>query len=143
MQWSGINTIKSYIPPSISKGKEGHTKFDKRSRETRTVNQMNSSFPNKWSFNYHNCKQQQHLFLTIFYFKITKQNKKGSIVGNCYLINNIAEDHTHTGIICNIKEPQQKYRLGTASNKHKTRLQSPIPWILLCQITSWLFLYIP
>ena len=67
MQWSGINTITSH--PQNKKERRTHTKFDKRSRKTRTVNRMNSSFPNRWSFSYHNCKQQQHLFLPIFYFE--------------------------------------------------------------------------
>ena len=32
--------------------------------------------------------------------------------------NHIAEDHIHTDIItCNIEELQQKYRLGTVSNR--------------------------
>ena len=36
-------------------------------------------------------------------------------MGNCYLFDHIAEDHVHTDITCNFAEPQQKYRLGTAS----------------------------
>ena len=38
-------------------------------------------------------------------------------MGNCYSIDHIAVDHIHTDITCNIEEPQQKYRLGTVSNK--------------------------
>ena len=38
-------------------------------------------------------------------------------MGKCYLINHIAEDHIHTDIICNTEEPQQKFRLGTVSNR--------------------------
>ena len=38
-------------------------------------------------------------------------------MGNCYSIDLIAIDHMHTGITCNIEEPQQKYRLGTVSYK--------------------------
>ena len=45
--------------PQYRKGKRTHTKFDKRSRKTCTVNRMSSSFPNRWSFSYHNFKQQQ------------------------------------------------------------------------------------
>ena len=38
-------------------------------------------------------------------------------MGNCYSIDHIAEDHIHTDITCNIEEPQQKYRIGTVSNR--------------------------
>ena len=38
-------------------------------------------------------------------------------MGNCYSVDHIAEDHIHKDITCNIKESQQKYRLGTVSNK--------------------------
>ena len=38
-------------------------------------------------------------------------------MGNCYSPNHIAEDHIHTGITCNSYELQQKYRLGTVSNR--------------------------
>ena len=41
----------------------------------------------------------------------------GSIKDNCYSTDHIAEDNIHTDITCNIEEPQQKYRLGTASNR--------------------------
>ena len=38
-------------------------------------------------------------------------------MGNCYPGEHIAEDYIHTDIIaCIIREPQQKYRLGTVSN---------------------------
>ena len=37
-------------------------------------------------------------------------------MGNCYLIDHIAEDHIHTDTACNLQEPQKKYRLGTVSN---------------------------
>ena len=33
-------------------------------------------------------------------------------MGNCYSTDNIAEDHIHTDIICNVEEPPQKCRLG-------------------------------
>ena len=36
---------------------------------------------------------------------------------NCYSVDHIAADHIHTDITCNIKEPQNKYRLGTVSNR--------------------------
>ena len=29
----------------------------------------------------------------------------------------MSKDHIHTGITCNTEEPQQKYRLGTVSNR--------------------------
>ena len=32
-------------------------------------------------------------------------------MGNCYSLDHIAEDHIHTDITCDIKEPHQKYRL--------------------------------
>ena len=39
-------------------------------------------------------------------------------MGSCYSGDHIAGDHIHTGITtCNIEEPQQKYRLGTVSNR--------------------------
>ena len=38
-------------------------------------------------------------------------------MGNCYSIDHNAEDHIHTDITYNIEEPQQKYRLGTVSNR--------------------------
>ena len=38
-------------------------------------------------------------------------------MGNCYSTDQTAEDHIHTDIACNIEEPQQKYRLGTVSNR--------------------------
>ena len=38
-------------------------------------------------------------------------------MGNCYLIDHISEDLIHIDITCNIEESQQKYRLGTVSNR--------------------------
>ena len=38
-------------------------------------------------------------------------------MGNCYSAHDIAEDHIHTDITCNIEETQQKYSLGTVSNR--------------------------
>ena len=38
-------------------------------------------------------------------------------MGNCYSVDNFAKDHIHTNMTCNIEEPQQKYRLGTVSNR--------------------------
>ena len=38
-------------------------------------------------------------------------------MGNCYSIEHIDEDHIHTDITYNTEESQQKYRLGTVSNK--------------------------
>ena len=38
-------------------------------------------------------------------------------MGNCYLADHIAEEHIHIYITCNTEEPQQKYRLGTVSNR--------------------------
>ena len=39
-------------------------------------------------------------------------------MSSCYSGDHIAKDHIHTDITtCNIEEPQQKYRLGTVSNR--------------------------
>ena len=38
-------------------------------------------------------------------------------MGNCYSADHIAGDHIHTDITCNMEEPQQKFRLGTVSNR--------------------------
>ena len=39
-------------------------------------------------------------------------------MGSCYSGDHNAEDHKHTDTIrCNIEEPQQKYCLGTVSNR--------------------------
>ena len=40
----GINTIKTHTPLQKPKGKEEYTQTDKRTRKTRAVNRMNSSF---------------------------------------------------------------------------------------------------
>ena len=46
-QWSGTATIRSHILPSKPKGKEINTFMDNGLQEARTVNRMNSSFPDK------------------------------------------------------------------------------------------------
>ena len=38
-------------------------------------------------------------------------------MGNCYSVDQIAEDYTYSDITCNIKKPQQKCRLGPVSNR--------------------------
>ena len=38
-------------------------------------------------------------------------------MGNCYSADHTAEDHIHTDITRTIEEPQQKYSLGTVSNR--------------------------
>ena len=38
-------------------------------------------------------------------------------MGNWYSADHIAKDHVHTDMTCNSAEPQQKYRLGTVSNR--------------------------
>ena len=48
---------------------------------------------------------------------MTKQNKTGSIIANCYLVDHIAKDHVHTDIKSNTEEPKQKYRIGTVSKR--------------------------
>ena len=39
----------------------------------------------------------------------------------CYSTEHIAEDNLHTSITYNTKEPHQKYRLGTVSNRLRGR----------------------
>ena len=39
------------------------------------------------------------------------------IMGNCYSVVHISEDHLHTDIACNIEESHQKCRLGTVSHR--------------------------
>ena len=58
-------------------------------------------------------------------------------MGNCYSIDHIAEDHIHTDITCNIEEPQQKYRLGTVSNRLLRGLKNSI-WMLCVRLVCWL-----
>ena len=42
----------------------------------------------------------------------------GCIMGSCYSSDHIAGVYIHSAIAtCNIEEPQQKYRFGTASNR--------------------------
>ena len=38
-------------------------------------------------------------------------------MGDCYSVDHSAEDHIHTDIKRSTEEPQQKYRLGTVSNR--------------------------
>ena len=38
-------------------------------------------------------------------------------MGSCYSADHDVEGHIQTDIPCNIEEPQQKFRLGTVSNK--------------------------
>ena len=57
------------------------------------------------------------MYFYLFSILKYKQNKAGSIMGNRYSTDHIAEDYTHTDITSNIEEPQQKYRLGTVSNR--------------------------
>ena len=40
-------------------------------------------------------------------------------MGNCYSADYFAEDHIHTDMTCNTEETQQKYRIGTVSNRLK------------------------
>ena len=77
-KWKGNyqDTIKYHIPPTKLKGKEAHIQIDKRSRKTCAVSRMNSSFPNRWSFNYLNWKQQIQLLSPIFYFILQYRTKQ-------------------------------------------------------------------
>ena len=55
---------------------------------------------------------------TYFLFKIRKQNKTRSIMGCFNAGDHIAEDDIKTDLTtCDIEKPQQKYHLGTVSNK--------------------------
>ena len=38
-------------------------------------------------------------------------------MGDCYSTDHIAKDHMPTDKLCSTEEPQQKYRLGTVSNR--------------------------
>ena len=59
-----------------------------------------------------------HLLHTVtFLVLITKQNKTGSKMDNCYSVDHNAEDYLHTDITCNIEELQQKYRLGMVCHR--------------------------
>ena len=49
--------MKSHNPTSKPKRKEVHTQIEKHSPKTHTINQMNSFFPNRWSFSYPNKEQ--------------------------------------------------------------------------------------
>ena len=58
------------------------------------------------------------IFFTYYLFHITERYKTESIMGSCLSGDHIAEDHTHRDITTfDIEEPQQKYRLGTGSNR--------------------------
>ena len=114
-----IRNKYNHIPhsiPNTKRERRTHTKFDKRSRKTRTgtrMNRMTSSFPKQMFIQLPYLKTAATSMFTYFLFLTTKQNKTGSIMGNCYSTNHIAEDHIYT----DIEAPQQKYRLGTASDR--------------------------
>ena len=81
----------------------------------RTVNRMNSSFPNvviqlPWS------KTAVISILPIFLFWITKQNKTGSIMGSCNSGAHIAEGHIHSDITTCILEVGPRSAVGSASD---------------------------
>ena len=113
-----MNTITSHTPPPTPKGKEGHkhAKPDQRPRKTHTINRMSNSFPTRWSFSYsiENGSNIYFYLFSILSYK-TEQNRKHN--GQLIFSYHIAEDHIHTDITCNTEEPQQKYRLGTVSNR--------------------------
>ena len=74
-------------------------------------------FPKQVVIQLPQLKQQQHIFLPIFYFKLQDSTKR-SIMGSCYSGEHIAEDLIHTDVTtCNTEEPQQKNRLGTFSSR--------------------------
>ena len=52
---------------------------------------------------------------TYFLFQITKQKQTGSIIGNCYLIDHIAEDHINTDKTYNMMKYERT--LGTVGNR--------------------------
>ena len=78
---------------------------------------MNSSFSNMWSFSYPDLKPQLHLFLLNFEFKlqnIRKQKaKRAAVIYVSLMLKYFTRTKQRT---CNVEEPQQKYRTGTASN---------------------------
>ena len=63
-------------------------------------------------------ENSNNIYFYLFSILNSKQNKIGSVIGSCCSGDLIAEIHIHTDItIYNIEEPQQKYHLGTASNR--------------------------
>ena len=63
-------------------------------------------------------------------------------MGNCYSADHIAEDRIHTDLTCNIEEPQQKYRLGTVSNRLLGRPKLAVNQPALFENNSNIFLYL-
>ena len=62
-----LKIIQLILLPTLKlKEKEAHTQIDKRSRMTRTVNRMNSSFRNGWSFSHPNENSSKIFFLPFF-----------------------------------------------------------------------------
>ena len=61
-QCSETHTINVPVPYPKTKEKKALAQIDKRSRKTRTVNRIISSFLDRWSCSYLNCKQQQLYF---------------------------------------------------------------------------------
>ena len=72
---SGTKTINSHIPTSKSNGKEAHTQTDTRSRKIRTVNRMNSPFPNRWSFS-----NNYFILISILTYKLNKPATDGQLL---------------------------------------------------------------
>ena len=58
-----------------------------------------------------------HSLPYIFYFKLQIRKKNRNIMGSCYSADNIVEEHLHRDITCKSEEPEQKYGLGTVSNR--------------------------
>ena len=63
-------------------------------------------------------KNSSNIYFHIFsILKYKTKNNKGSIMDNWHPADHFTEGHIHSGITCNIEEPQQKYHLGTVSNR--------------------------
>ena len=81
-----------------------HTKIDKCSKDT--LGKLNEQLvPKQVSMQLPQLKTAATSIFTYFLFDITKQNEIGSIMGNCYSLDHIAEYHIHTDIICIAEEP--------------------------------------
>ena len=99
------NKYNQILRPTL---KTKHTQIHKHSHMTCTVNQMNSSFPNRYSVTLIENNSNMYFYLfSILNYK--NRNKTESIIGSCHSCDHIAEDHIHADITtCNIEEPRHR-----------------------------------